>query len=229
MHCESCSSSVENTLQKLDGFQSASIDLGSQLVSVTSSIPPSQVVKSMRDIGKDAIVRGAGGENGMEAAVAILESHHPKDIQKGASASPVMGLVRIVGVAPQKTLFDLLLSAPSLGVGTYYANIRSSGNISKGALLTGSVYKSLGPIEVTQEQGSDNFSGQSFVTKDISISELIGRSVTVSKLETEVDDLSLVGVIARSAGIWQNDKTVCSCSGKTIWQERQDAIERGIR
>ena len=29
----------------------------------------------------------------------------------------------------------------------------------------------------------------------------------------------LAGVIARSAGAWTNDKTVCSCSGKTQWQE----------
>ncbi|GHJ87113.1 hypothetical protein NliqN6_3515 [Naganishia liquefaciens] len=29
----------------------------------------------------------------------------------------------------------------------------------------------------------------------------------------------LAGVIARSAGAWGNEKTVCACSGKTMWEE----------
>ena len=33
------------------------------------------------------------------------------------------------------------------------------------------------------------------------------------------------GIIARSAGLFQNKKTVCTCSGKTIWEERMEARE----
>jgi len=29
----------------------------------------------------------------------------------------------------------------------------------------------------------------------------------------------LAGVIARSAGAWGNEKTVCACSGQTMWEE----------
>ncbi|KAG7530845.1 hypothetical protein FFLO_04752 [Filobasidium floriforme] len=29
----------------------------------------------------------------------------------------------------------------------------------------------------------------------------------------------LAGVIARSSGVWGNDKTICACSGKTMWEE----------
>ncbi|RJE17087.1 copper chaperone [Aspergillus sclerotialis] len=39
---------------------------------------------------------------------------------------------------------------------------------------------------------------------------------------------TLVGVIARSAGVWDNDKTVCSCSGKSVWQERQEQVAQGM-
>jgi copper chaperone for superoxide dismutase len=65
---------------------------------------------------------------------------------------------------------------------------------------------------------------------------------------------TLVGVIARSAGVWDSkcfcfstpgqascdygetmltvfttdDKTVCSCSGKTVWQEREEQRDRGM-
>jgi len=33
------------------------------------------------------------------------------------------------------------------------------------------------------------------------------------------------GIIARSAGIFENTKRLCTCSGATIWQERQEAKE----
>ena len=34
------------------------------------------------------------------------------------------------------------------------------------------------------------------------------------------------GIIARSAGLFENTKRLCTCSGSTIWQERQEAKER---
>lgn len=41
-------------------------------------------------------------------------------------------------------------------------------------------------------------------------------------------DSLVVGVIARSAGVWENEKVVCGCSGKTVWEERGEAVKRGI-
>ena len=38
----------------------------------------------------------------------------------------------------------------------------------------------------------------------------------------------VVGVVARSAGVWDNEKTVCSCSGKTVWEERGEQVARGM-
>lgn len=224
MHCNVCADSVKSAVQTLSGFKDISIDLKSELVSITGSTAPSQIVKTIRGIGKDAILRGAGGPN--SAAVAILESHDPATFAKGTTASPVMGLARIVSVAETKTLFDITLS--TVPAGTYYAAIRNSGDISQGALTAGAVYCDLGEINVEKDAETGELTGQSFVTKNLDISQLIGRSISVSKSQTLVDKSSLIGVIARSAGIWQNDKTVCSCSGKTVWQERQDAIKRGV-
>lgn len=224
MHCTSCSNSVKSAVETLSGFKNISIDLKSQLVSITGSTAPSQIVKTIRGIGKDAILRGAGGPN--SAAVAILESHDPKTFAEGASSSPVMGLTRIVSVGEKKTLFDITLS--TVPVGVYHAAIRTSGDISNGAMSAGPVFCDLGEISVEKDQETGETTGQGFVTRNLAISDLIGRSISVSKKHSEVDLSSLVGVVARSAGIWQNDKTVCSCSGKTVWQERQDAVKRGV-
>lgn len=88
----------------------------------------------------------------------------------------------------------------------------------------------LGTVEV----GKDG-SGAVFVDKPIQIWEMIGRGMVVSKQQEEGegkfeknDSDTLVGVIARSAGVWDNDKTVCSCSGKTLWEERNDEVKKGM-
>ena len=243
MHCSGCSSTVEGVLQSLPGYQSAVSDLTNQTVSLTSSTPPSVVVRALRErAGKDAIVRGAGigGANGSGAAVAILESF---DTVSGEDKK-VLGLVRLVSVGQRKTLFDISLSGEkgfledTPGT-TYYANIRKSGDISQGAFSTGGVLHFLSKLTVAltgsgsaapKPPAVPSFWGQAYVTKnDLAIDELIGRSITVTKNSEEtVARDTLVGVIARSAGVWQNDKTVCSCSGKTVWEERKDAIDRGV-
>lgn len=237
MHCSGCSDTVEGVLKSLPGYHNVVSNLESQTVSLTSSTPPSLVVRALRErAGKDAIVRGAGdgGSNGSGAAVAILESF---DTTSGEDKK-VLGLVRLVSVGQRKTLFDISLSGErgflddTPGT-TYYANIRKSGDISQGAFSTGGVLQFLSKLTVALTGGSTavpSLWGQAYVTKhDIAIDELIGRSITITKNSEEaVARDSLVGVIARSAGVWQNDKTVCSCSGKTVWEERKDAVERGV-
>ena len=81
--------------------------------------------------------------------------------------------------------------------------------------------------------------GKMFVDRPVQVWEIVGRGIVVSKLGRQgkgsvgdggVDDRDdpdiLVGVIARSAGVWDNEKTVCSCTGKTLWQERREHVQR---
>lgn len=227
LHCQSCVDSVQSALKRVDGLVSVECDISNQIVSVTGSSAPSQIVKAIQSTGRDAIVRGTGQPN--SAAVCILESFDDAD-----SIQPVKGLARMVAVSPQQTLFDITLNG--LPKGIYYPSVRALGDLSRGALSTGKELLNLGEIVVDGPPDTNSgslvyqsvgYSGQAFLKKDISISQLIGRSITVSPTPTIVPS-SLVGVIARSAGIWENMKTVCSCSGKTLWQERQDAIKKGV-
>lgn len=145
------------------------------------------------------------------AAVAILETH-------AAIPNPVRGLARMVQVAPGVTIIDLTLRG--LPAGTYHASIREAGDISRGAASTGDVWGaqqqkgeaprgSLGRIDV----GKTGIASV-LLDRPIEIWELIGRSFVVSQRgETGFatgDEDTIVGVIARSAGVWQNEKTVCS-------------------
>ena len=146
--------------------------------------------------------------------------------------------MRIVQVSPNITIFDL--SIRGVVPGNYFATIRQAGNISCGPESTGDVWEAkkgkedgtparglLGTLEVSR-----NGIGSVFVDKPIQVWELIGRSMVVSKVNNgkfdKADADTLVGVIARSAGVWDNDKTVCSCTGKTVWEERKEQVDRGM-
>lgn len=149
----------------------------------------------------------------------------------------VKGLARMVQVAPNMTLVDLTIRG--LAPGSYWATVRQTGDISRGAVSTGAIWTepkegALKPKGVfgTVQVGKDGF-GSVFLDRPIQIWELIGRAMVVSKQHegeghAANDENTLVGVIARSAGVWDNDKTVCSCSGKTLWEERKDEVRKGM-
>lgn len=235
MECESCVESIGQSLAGLQGLENVKIDLKTQTVTIVGCLPPSEIVRAIQETGKDAIIRGTGKPN--SAAVCILESFDPKDFQQ-----PVKGLARIVSVSDNDVYVDLTVNG--LPKGTYYPLIRVSGNLSEGAFSTGSVFHAFAPIEIDQlsdmstrinslgafttPDSKSLFSGQSFLHAKLNVSELIGRSMVLSKWKDEVSSDALCGVIARSAGAWENNKAVCSCTGKTVWQEREDAVMRGV-
>lgn len=73
--------------------------------------------------------------------------------------------------------------------------------------------------------------------------ELVGRGMCVERIHGGDDEgkevngegkgrgqrvTEVVGVVARSAGVWENEKVVCGCSGKTVWEEREEMVGRGM-
>ena len=87
------------------------------------------------------------------------------------------------------------------------------------------------------EVGADG-RGETVAVAPFGVDEVLGRALLVersgekrAKDEADgrrADREPVMGVIARSAGAWENDKTVCSCSGKTVWEERREQKERGM-
>jgi copper chaperone for superoxide dismutase len=174
------------------------------------------------------------------SAVCILETHST------TVANKIRGLARMVQVSPNLTLVDLTING--LSPGQYHATIREAGDISRGAESTGGIWESLknkvlgsdasAPAE-KESRGifgtvdvDNKGRGNVFLDRPVAIWELIGRSMVVSKSKEgpfhREDENTLVGVIARSAGVWDNDKMVCSCSGKNVWQERQEQVSQGM-
>lgn len=166
------------------------------------------------------------------AAVSILETFHSTPDSASASGSHndrlVRGLARIVQVNPTTTLVDLTLRGVSPG--TYHATVREYGNLASGAETAGPVWSGGRGVLGTVTVGAGGH-GSAFLSHPFQIWEVIGRALVVSRT-TEAplvnDEDTVVGVIARSAGVWDNDKTVCSCTGKTLWEERRDEVGKGM-
>lgn len=65
------------------------------------------------------------------------------------------------------------------------------------------------------------------------VADIIGRGMLVAP-DSEGEGKRegegvVVGVVARSAGVWENErKVVCSCSGMTVWEERDGVRRMGI-
>ena len=212
------------------GVTKVEADLKNQLVLIEGTASPSSIVSAIESTGRDAILRGSGKSN--SAGVCILETHSTQVSDK------VRGLARMVEVSSGLTLVDLTIKG--LPPGKYHATVRETGDISQGAASTGGIWEAIksiggfgqdrgdfGSIDVGQDGR-----GSAFLDRSVSIWELIGRSMVVSKERAgpfiREDPNTLVGVIARSAGVWDNDKVVCSCSGKSVWEERKEQVVKGM-
>lgn len=142
----------------------------------------------------------------------------------------------MVEIGSGRTLVDLTVRG--VKPGTYRASIREYGDLKDGAASTGGVWKGLegkdqGKGELgTVEVGKDG-RGAAFIDHGFQVWEIIGHAMVLTKQGEQESGLrndgdTVVGVIARSAGMWDNDKTVCSCTGKTLWEERKDEVAKGM-
>ncbi|KAF6233745.1 hypothetical protein HO173_007957 [Letharia columbiana] len=229
MHCDACIKDISGALSKLPGVQETDFSLPKQLLTTTSTTPPSAIISTIQDTGRAAILRGSGKAN--SAAVCILETPPPPTPPSVPEASPVRGLARLIELSDRITLLDMTLT--SLPKGSYKASIRQSGDISNVPGSMGGVFTGLegdktgdlGKLEV-DETGRGSLVGE----VDWRVWEMVGRGVVVERLGVEKQGGNglVVGVVARSAGVWENEKVVCGCSGKTVWEEREEMVGKGM-
>lgn len=233
LSCDGCIKSVSDSLYKIGGITKVEGNLKDQLITVKGTAAPSAIVEAIQGTGRDAILRGSGLSN--SAAVSILETFDDIELENKPEEQEreVRGLARMVQVNSGKTLVDLTVRG--VAPGKYYASIREYGDLKEGARSTGPVWaggenQTRGALGVVQV-GEDG-RGAAFIAHPFQIWEVIGHAMVLTREEEgealKNDDSTVVGVIARSAGMWDNDKTVCSCTGKTLWDERQDEVKKGM-
>jgi len=241
----SCVNKVATVLREIPGVLKWDINLPSHQVIVQGSASAVEIQKTLESKTKlKTIIRGQGAidQNLGCAYTAIRERLANGIINENGK---VIGVVRFVQLTPTQLLVEAEIDG--LTPGLHGCHIHEFGDLSEGFKTLGEHYNPRsqlhgGPMSTIRHYGdlgnvTTDHKGRGrlrvILTDDeFNIWNLIGRSVCVKAgtddLGKEQNDMSIVdgnsgeplacGIIARSSGVFQNSKTICTCSGSTLWQ-----------
>lgn len=203
----------------------------------TNPAPPSRLLAALKSTNRQVLVRGSSAADGnSQAAVSILEAPHPVPYVPGVESvqipgmneeeysQKVFGIARFVQIAPKSILMDLTVRVPPNS--EYEVYVSKTGNVVDPPRTTGGVMVELGKLKADAKGYGDMFK-----EVDGELWEWIGRATVVQKVgenAAEGKESVFAGVVARSAGTWGNEKTVCACSGKTMWEEGREMELKGM-
>ncbi|EIW69621.1 hypothetical protein TREMEDRAFT_44109 [Tremella mesenterica DSM 1558] len=242
MTCQNCVDEISDALQKVPGIEKYDVDLSKKQVTIVGRTPPSHLLSALRATHRQVIVRGsspASPSSPSQAAVSILESPFPipssitdensaralPGVNEAEFTQKVFGICRFVQIAPKLVLVDLTVRLPPTALGEKYkVYISSTGDMISPPETTGKPYFHLGQVEL--DEGGY---GDMFCEVEGDLWEWIGRGCVVQATSTQENTETtssigqiFAGVVAQSAGVWGNDKTVCACSGRTMWEEGRE-------
>ncbi|XP_072495306.1 copper chaperone for superoxide dismutase isoform X2 [Notamacropus eugenii] len=218
------------------GVQEVEVQLENQSVLVTTTLPSQEVQSLLENTGRQAVLKGMGSHmlKNLGAAVAML-----------GTSGAVQGVVRFLQVSPQSCLIEGTIDG--LEPGPHGLHVHQYGDLTQNCASCGDHFNPDGmphggPKDTHRHLGDlgniyANADGRAtFRMEDerLKVWDIIGRSLVVDAGEDDLGQgghpLSKVtgnsgerlacGIIARSAGLFQNPKQICSCDGLTIWEER---------
>ncbi|XP_076818050.1 copper chaperone for superoxide dismutase-like isoform X1 [Clavelina lepadiformis] len=238
MKCDSCADIVKNALKTRD-VEVVMLDVKKQLLVVESQLSFKEILTLIEDTGKRAVLMGYGSNVSSSLGAAVAE----------ISGNNVNGVVRIVQLANNNCLIEGTIDG--LTPGKHGLNVHEYGDLSDGCRSCGNHFNphnfGHGGINSEERHVGDlgNISAQingrsSFRLLDsrINVWDIIGRSLVVHEKEddlgsgqnerSKVDGNSgpgiACGIIARSSGLFQNAKRLCTCDGVPLWDEREVPI-----
>lgn len=240
MTCGKCVTKVKASLEGQPGISEVQVDLRAQRVQVTSTKPAFELKDLIETTGKTAVISGLGT---LGSAVAMIG----KDGQYNNGG--VLGVVRFTQVDQDRCVIEGTVDG--LTPGEHGLAVHEAGDLSQGCDRLGEHYNPRGRRHGSPDNeerhvgdlgnitaGQDGRATFRITDKQLKVWDVIGRSLVVAEGR---DDqglggavLSLVtgncgpaaacGIIARSAGVGQNDKKICACDGVTIWDERDKPL-----
>lgn len=225
MKCEGCVSAVRNKLEPLDGVKRVDVDLPNQVVRVLGSISIKTMTMALEQTGRKARLIGQGLPDDFLVSAAVAEFKGPT----------IIGVVRFAQVNMELSRIEANFSGLSPGVHGW--SINQYGDLTKGAASTGKIYNTsssnhlkeplgdLGTLNVADD-GEASFSGAKHMLR---VGDLIGRAVVLYEGEDKSSTGIAAAVIARSAGVGENYKKICTCDGTVIWESTgSDFVKAGL-
>ncbi|KDR15674.1 copper chaperone for superoxide dismutase [Zootermopsis nevadensis] len=245
MTCQKCVNKIRDSLNNVKGIENIDISLEKETVIVETSLPSSEVQQKIESTGRRAVLKGYGGGGNQGAAVAML------GYASGCGFGAVKGVVRFLQTDENMCIVDGTLDG--LSAGLHGLHIHESGDISQGCDSVGGHFNPRNtrhgsPDDEENERhagdlgnitaGPDGRATFRLTDKVIKVWDVIGRSVVVTD---GADDLGCgnhpqslkdgnsgqrlaCGIIARSAGMFENSKRICACDGVTLWDERDKPL-----
>ncbi|KAG7330462.1 hypothetical protein KOW79_006684 [Hemibagrus wyckioides] len=239
MSCESCVRAVKGALEKQPGVHSVQVDLAREEVLVETSLSTQEVQGLIESTGRRAVLKGIGGsEADLGVAVAMV-----------SGAGRVQGVVRFLQLSEDRCLIDGTIDG--LEPGAHGLHVHELGDLTLDCMSCGEHYNPFGkqhggPQDTERhvgdlgnvQAGADGRAMFRLEDSQLKVWDVIGRSLVVDSGE---DDLGrgnhplsrqtgnsgmrlACGIIARSAGLFQNPKQICACDGVTLWEERDRPI-----
>ncbi|XP_047337616.1 copper chaperone for superoxide dismutase, chloroplastic/cytosolic [Impatiens glandulifera] len=212
MKCEGCVKAVKSKLEFIEGVKNVEVDLSNQVVRVLGSSPVKIMTEAIEQTGRKARLIGQGIPEEFLVSAAVSEFKGPN----------IFGVVRLAQVSMELARVEANFSG--LSPGKHAWSINEYGDLTNGPKSTGKVFNpnldakeplgDLGTLDV-DEKGEVLFSG---VKENLRVSDLIGRSIVVYATEDKSDTGLSAAVVARSAGVGENYKKLCTCDGTTIWE-----------
>ncbi|KAF6019888.1 CCS [Bugula neritina] len=230
---DTCSNDIKLLLETNKGIKNVAVNIETQTVIVETVLSTNKVVDLIESSGNKAIVTGVGAAGSqvlnLGSAVAIMHEGNP--------SSGVRGVTRIVQSTEEICVIEGTLDGLSPNL-EHRLSIHEYGDVSNGCDSCGDIfvglsnlnsqdkhlYGDLGKIQ-SNNLGRSNFRIQS---ERVKVWDIIGRSMLVSSpLDSALANKSensgwtkiACGIIARSAGIFENFKKICACDGTTLWDE----------
>ncbi|ESQ35579.1 hypothetical protein EUTSA_v10008232mg [Eutrema salsugineum] len=215
MKCEGCVNAVKSKLITIEGIENVEVDLLNQVVRILGSSPVMAMTQALEQTGRKARLIGQGVPQDFLVSAAVAEFKGPD----------IFGVVRFAQVSME--LARIEANFTGLSPGNHSWSINEYGDLTNGAASTGNLYnpfqdhngtEALGDLGtlVADQSGEVFYSGKK---EKLKVVDLIGRAVVVYKTEDNKSGPGLTAaVIARSAGVGENYKKLCTCDGTVIWE-----------
>ncbi|XP_026330580.1 copper chaperone for superoxide dismutase [Hyposmocoma kahamanoa] len=230
-----CVEKTINKLKSVDGVKQACFKEGAIVVETT--LPSSQVLDLVTSAsGKRAVLQGFGDT---QSAVAMISSG-------SCCHGGLVGVIRFQQ-SPQGLIADGTIDG--LPCGSHGLHVHASGDLSDGCKRIGEHYNPNNcchgsPTDPPSSRHAgdlgnivaDNTGRATFKICDevLKVWDIIGRSIAVTERpddlgrgdnpQSKIDGNSGrpigCGIIARSAGVFENPKRICACDGVVVWDEK---------
>ncbi|KAK7251187.1 hypothetical protein RIF29_34156 [Crotalaria pallida] len=214
MKCEGCVSAVRDKLQTVKGVKNVEVDLSNQVVRILGTTPVKTMTEALEQTGRKARLIGQGVPEDFLISAAVSEFKGPD----------IFGVVRLAQVNMELTRIEANFSG--LSPGKHGWSINEFGDLTRGAASTGKIFNPVNEKNDKKPVGDlgtldANEKGEAFYTgvkEKLRVADLIGRASVVYASEDKSEPGIAAAVIARSAGVGENYKKLCTCDGTTIWE-----------